>query len=201
MHEMGHIADCEANRSQLHSPVADYLQDALAGWGYTSQEWHSAQFGEAIADAFAFIALYGTSADQPYTCFSSTNSCDSVGFNLETTGISCTGLRRTVQQADRYFWDVYDDPNDGQDVGNFANMLWEFPAGSGNGDRDEVGASVDPDGHCTVDAADHWKNDVSGGMDTDSALSANCAPTSAVPDNGTTSCPANPPSGNCPAPD
>ncbi|MFM2416163.1 MAG: hypothetical protein RL385_886 [Pseudomonadota bacterium] len=200
MHEMGHIADCVSERDRVPGRRAN---DGLSGggWNHTSDEWHSRQFTESVATAFANVALYGQGASQPFTCLGSNSSCDISGFNLETSAASCTGARRDVLQAERYFWDIYDNTNDNGDtlargVWEIADTIHTFDPGTANRNRDEVGGSVaDPDGHATTDFVQNW---ITWGTNSTTQHNNNCPPSGDARNNaGDSACGSSP----CPAVD
>ncbi len=196
MHEMGHIASYVSNRDQERkgAPASAKMYEFDAdgdgnttedqGWSAFSAEWHHVQFEEAVATAFANVALYYPHAADPDTCLSA-GECTT---NLETHPSSCSSSRRRWEiSAERYFWDVYDSNSDyteddlSQGVWHLADTIHAFDNGTGNRDKDEIWNSsytsvVDKNGRSTEDFARNWKT---WGTDSLDILTENCWPTAA----------------------
>ncbi|GEM_PF-2668966 len=138
-HELGHIADFLSGPNQgLKRSTGYCFNDASCNWSDGSLEYRPAALTEGMATFIASVSFYTEAAQNPRTCFPNGNDTN-VGkrhcypgsggstittWGLETsswTGAGCGGTNGVPQEgrqpvsAMRFFWDIIDSLNDGQD--------------------------------------------------------------------------------------
>lgn len=150
MHELGHIADY-ASRKYRFGTGYDY--DGNDWWSSTSREWRNSALHEGYATFVSMSALYSDNAPEPRTCLSS-GHCYTSGFDVEEShqGSCAFEEGRYAISATRFFWDIWDSVNDGNDSIDlnfyaFPDSLaaWPcpgYPACYGNGELHDQYSSV-----------------------------------------------------------
>jgi hypothetical protein len=173
MHEAGHIASYVTHPWQMidSSGTVYGLNFSWGGvgWQPDNPEWGSGAFEEAWATHYGSVTFWADNADTPTTCYTTTITCydDSTGVpyanaDLEASSYPYCGTleERWPLSAMRYFWDAFDNHNEGNSDTysanqgdfwkHFYNLGW-YPEGTGTNQIDETWNSArtsvtDPDG-------------------------------------------------------
>lgn len=132
MHEIGHVVHYFAGNRFRFGGSYNYLGDS--GWSMTDRERRPAALSEGFATFVSMAGLYNDHATEPMECFSS-GHCYSSGRDIEesqyTVSGGCTGVTepgRWPVNSTRYFWDIYDEVDDGRDGldANFHDVIDTF---------------------------------------------------------------------------
>ena len=121
MHEMGHMADYLA---RYWRKADNFNYGGNGGWSYEEAEYRNLALHEGFGSFLATSAFYHDYAPNPRTCLKSghtsspTHCYGSGGRGLETSSLgSCAALEgRWPVSSMRYFWDIYDEVDDGIDT-------------------------------------------------------------------------------------
>ena len=120
MHELGHIADYV---SRYYRFSTGYGYDGDSAWSFNSTEYRPSALHEGFASFIGSSGFYDDYATAPRTCFSGEGQhCYPGGSggsqrDLESSSWgSCSALEgRWPISATRFFWDIYDEVDDGKD--------------------------------------------------------------------------------------
>lgn len=204
MHEVGHIASYVTHPWQIANSAGTILglNDGYggAGWAPDGPEWGSTAFEEAWATHYGSATFWADNADAPTTCYAyDAGTCyDSGGSPAANADIEATSYPYSVNNcitsedrwplsAMRYFWDVFDNRNDG--IGDsysaaesnwwehFYNLGW-YPEGTGTNQIDETWNSArtsvtEPDGRGSLSYMSNYAANVT---DTGFLRDNNCSP-------------------------
>jgi len=120
MHEMGHIADY-VSRYYRFSTGYGYTGDST--WSFTTREYRPSALHEGFASFVGSSGFYNDNATDPRTCFSGEGLHCYPGGNggspqrIEQSNRGSCGFEegRWAISHTRFFWDIYDEVNDGID--------------------------------------------------------------------------------------
>lgn len=121
MHEMGHIADY-VSRYYRFSTGYGYTGDT--SWNFTSREYRPSALHEGLASFIGSSGFYHDYATDPRTCFSGDGvHCYAGGsggspMRIEPSSQGSCGVEegRWAISHTRFFWDLYDQVDDGSDT-------------------------------------------------------------------------------------
>lgn len=150
-HEIGHVAVLVSHRDQNHRPPPSEAYcfgqaSCSVSWSYSSPEWASVQFNEAIAQHISNMSAYSKYSNHPKLCRSSDGCSESNSYNIESLPSNpCESSNEGMKviNAVRHLWDVYDENNSDMfdlvdfPAYTFLDTIYDFPNGDKNGEKDE----------------------------------------------------------------
>lgn len=135
MHEMGHVVQYYAGNRYRFGGSYNYQSNG--GWSMTERERRPAALSEGFATFVSMAGLYNDYAPEPMSCFSQ-EQCYTAGtiHDVEDSMFNVGGCRSASEvgrwplNSTRYFWDIYDELNDGLDTidKNFYHLIDTFLA-------------------------------------------------------------------------